>query len=369
MWKTSVLIHPNDTINGNIQHQILVKDTSEYDYSTKTSSAGLKGPKHNHMEDFCSYEYGTAGQDVFGHSQNAIFVADGHGQNGQQSALDAIEMHKYALCEPENLISQSPREIENNIRQKLTQYMSQTTHTHSGATFACMAILKHNKQRWAITTNIGDSEALLIYNNRIHTCSVAHVWDDLDLYNKYVKNVDRPRNVCYNRWNASKHRLKDSNGEYRPIMIYDIDYEKKHASVHQPNLDWVSNMHIRFSKPSVRFGTQSIRLFPHMYQNWGSSVMINGVAKGQNMATYGDSVERSHTKVPLDMIHVYIHQIESDERVVGIVQTDGVSNRRTLNECYLHGYSKRNAESYLENIENVKDDMAAGMIISEPITE
>jgi len=369
MWKTYVLSIPDGSINGKIHHQILTHDTSEYNYTIKTSSSGIKGPKHHNIEDIYSDEYGSAGQDIFGHSENAVYVADGHGHNGQQAALDAIEMHKYSLCDPQDLILHSPLKVEINIRQKLVQYMAESPHDHSGATFAYMTIINHNKQRWAITTNIGDSEALLIYNNRIHTCSVAHVWDDLDLYNKYLKLVDRPRNVCYNRWNASRHRVRDSNGEHRPIMIYDIDYKKKHAQINQSNMQWVSNMHIRFSNPSIRFGTQSIRLFPHMYQNWGSSVMINGVAKGQNMATYGDCAERVHTKVPLDMIHVYIHQIESDERVVGIVQTDGVSNRRTLYECHLHGYSKKNAASYLENIENAKDDMAAGMIISEPITK
>ena len=369
MWKTSVLIHPNNTINGNIQHQILIKDTSHCEYTIKTSSAGIKGPKHSQIEDFYTSTYNSAGQDVFGHSHNAIFVADGHGPNGQRAALDAIQMHKYALCDPETFSFMSPKQIEQSIRLKLVNYMEQASHSHSGATFASMTIIHHNGQRWAITTNIGDSEALLIYNNRIHTCSVAHVWDDLDLFNKYVKTVECPRNVCYNRWNASKHRIKDPNGEHRPIMMYDIDYQSKKASVNLMNMNWVSTMHERFSKPSIRHGTQSIRLFPYMYQNWGSSVMINGIAKGQNMATYGDCIERAHTKVPLDMIHVYIHQIEPNERVVGIVQTDGVSNRRTLHDCYLHGYSKRNAKSYLENIENVKDDMAAGMMISEPITE
>ena len=85
------------------------------------------------------------------------------------------------------------------------------------------------------------------------------------------------------------------------------------------------------------------------------------------MASFGDCIERSLTKVPVDMIHIYIHEIEPGETMVGLVQSDGVSNSRTIEECYRHAYSKKNADKYLEDITNANDDMSAAIIVSEPL--
>jgi hypothetical protein len=291
---------------------------------------------------------GTAGQDVFGSTHNSIFVADGHGTKGQEAAKEAIDMRKYINVSPEMLMTLGFQTIERTIRESLVSKMLEADFPYSGATFVHMQFVESKRKRWAITVNIGDSEAFLIYKDRIHTCSLAHTWEDLEIYNRYVANVARPRNVCYNRWNASKHRVKDPFGTYRPVMLYDIDCEKRKASVNEANSAWVSGLWSQCSKPSIRYGTQSCRRFPEQHQNWGSSVIINGRARGQNMTSFGDCVERSLTRVPIDMIHVYIHEIEPGQTVVGLVQSDGVSNMRTIEECYVNGYSKKNAEDYLK---------------------
>ena len=87
------------------------------------------------------------------------------------------------------------------------------------------------------------------------------------------------------------------------------------------------------------------------------------------MAYYGDCIERELTKVPIDMIHVYIHEIEANENIIGIIQSDGVANKRSIEESHRVTRSTRDASKYLEGIENATDDMSACMIVSEPIIE
>lgn len=369
MWRIPCVITPDGTINGYVIHQKLNQVRSPYVYKTSTSSYGIKGPKNKQRICYQPISYNYAGQDVYGHTDHSIFVADGHGRNGLNAASDAIGMHKLLDMDASIFDKMSFKQIEAHLRAKFVEKMLESNNEESGSTFACMKIFHTKRARICITVNIGDSEALLIYKDKLHICSVAHAWDNLELYNRYVQNVSSPKNVCYNRWNASRHRILDPNGEYRPVFMYDIDKERNVATINERNLEWASNLHVQFSKPSIMNGTQSIRLRSEAYENWGSSVMINGSAKGQNMATYGDCNERSRTNVPIDMIHIYIHEIENDETVVGIVQTDGVSNCRTLQDCMLHAFSKKNAKEYLENISKVKDDMSVSMIISEAIAE
>jgi len=370
MWHTCCTNFSDGSINGNTIHQSLRDDPGPlHTYRTTTSSAGTVGPKHQNEPDAPQGPYNVAGQDVFGHSPSSIFLADGHGKNGQMAALNAIEMHKLVPVSPEMLQRTPLKKIEHHIREKLVTKMLEADFPYSGSTFTSMAIVYGARKRWIITVNIGDSEAHIVYKDRMHTCSLSHTWDDLVLYNRYVKLVDRPRNVCYNRWNASKHQVLGPDSSYRPVMLYDIDHEKRSASVNPVGVEWVSNLWKRFNKPSIKNGTQSVRVFPKKHQNWGSSVIINGRARGQNMAYYGDCIERELTKVPIDMIHVYIHEIEAKENIIGIIQSDGVANKRSIEECWRVTRSTRDASKYLEGIENATDDMSACMIVSEPIIE
>ena len=365
MWQTAVQVLPSSSINGKVVHQKLVTSHPIVRYTKSTSVAGIPGPKHK--QELSSLPSNTAGQDVYGHTHNSVFVADGHGTRGREAALQAIEMHKVIHVTPEMLLDRSSKQIEEMVRQQLVSKMVEADFPYSGSTFVYMSIIEGLRNRWALTVNIGDSEAFILDRNRIHTCSLAHTWDDLEIYNRYVSQVKRPRNVCYNRWNASKHRVVGPDGTRRPIMLYDLDRERRTASVNPLNSEWVSNLWKKFSKPSIRYGTQSVRLFSEPHQNWGSTVLINGKARGQNMASFGDCTERSLTQVPIDMIHIYIHEIEPWKTVVGLVQSDGVSNTRTIEECHQHAYSHKNADKYLENITNASDDMSAGIIVSEPI--
>ena len=368
MWQTSVQVLPSPSINGTVVHQKLLAPHPIIQYKTSTSVAGITGPKHA-TEPERNATYKVAGQDVYGHTHSSIFVADGHGTHGQKAALQAIEMHKVINVSPEILLQTPFRRIEEIIREQLVSKMLEADFPYSGSTFAFMSIIEGLRNRWALTVNIGDSEAFILSKDRMHMCSLAHTWDDLEIYNRYVAQVDRPRNVCYNRWNASKHRIVGPDGTHRPVMLYDIDHGRRKASVNQLNVEWVSGLWEKFSKPSIRHGTQSVRLFSEQHQNWGSTVLINGRARGQNMTSFGDCKERSLTKVPIDMIHIYIHEIEPWETVIGLVQSDGVSNSRTIEECHRHAYSKKNAHEYLKGIPNPSDDMSAGMIVSEPITK
>ena len=84
------------------------------------------------------------------------------------------------------------------------------------------------------------------------------------------------------------------------------------------------------------------------------------------MATFGDCEERAQTDVPMNMCHVYIHEIPVGETVIGIVQSDGVANMRTLEACGRSAWSSPNAEHYLKGIQGARDDMSAAMAIYSP---
>ena len=371
MWEDCVKVVEDGTANGVVYHSTVLPRTTggaSDEYKTRASSAGRGHIKHQQSESVNTGTYGVAGQDVFGHDHCSIYVADGHGKNGLRAAYEAIQMHHDIKIDPSDLAtSQSPRGIEATIRTRIVARLLAADFPCSGATFVNMTFVTYGSRRWAITVNVGDSEALLIYKNHIHTCSVAHNWDNLKLYNRYVGLVSLPKPVCYNRWNASKYRLKDAEGKYRPIMMYDINNKK--AVVNAENARWVSQLHTRRNKPEIQYGTQSLRLFEGLHENWGSCVVLHGSARGQNMAMFGDCRERSVTKVPIDMVHVYIHEIPEGETVVGLVQSDGISNMLPVQQCGQIAWSSVNAEEYISHISKARDDMSVSMYISEPIAK
>jgi len=366
MWESSVQVVEDGTANGVVYHSpVTVQQRPSVKYKVCTSSAGRGHIKHQ-QHHIRLGAYGVAGQDVFGHDHHSISVADGHGKDGLYAAYDAIQMHHEIKIDPTDLV-QDLRKVETTLRARIVSRLLAADFDYSGATFANMTFVTFGSRRWSITVNIGDSEALLVYKNHIHTCSVAHNWDNLKLYNRYVGLVSLPKPVCYNRWNASKYRLQNAEGKYRPIMMYDI--AKKKAVVNMDNAHWVSELHTMMKRPKIRYGTQSLRLFDEAHENWGSCVVLNGSARGQNMATFGDCKERSLTKVPVDMVHVYIHEIPADETVIGLVQSDGISNMLSLQECGQIAWSSVNAKEYISHISNARDDMSVAMYISEPIVE
>ena len=77
------------------------------------------------------------------------------------------------------------------------------------------------------------------------------------------------------------------------------------------------------------------------------------------MATFGDRRQRVQTHVPIDMCHVYIHEIPAGQAIVALVHTDGVSNGLTQTAC---GQSVNlSANAYLERVHKVSDDMCVCM--------
>lgn len=366
MITTEVSIIEDGSVNGRVCHSIIGFPGPMRAYSLKTSSAGIGHHKHDTSVTERN-TYGVAGQDVYGHDSDSIFVADGHGSRGLEASLATIEMRKVLSDIETKQIIQDVYAVEHSIRSSIVDLLEQADFEHSGSTFVNMRVFEKDGRRFVITINVGDSEALLVYHNRVHVCSVAHSWDDLNVFNRYIKNCERPKNVCYNRWNASRHRLIDPDGEYRPMMMYDI--HENRAVVNTRNLDWVTSLHKRVNKPSIMHGTQGVRIPANSNENWGSSVMLYGTARGQNMATFGDNVSRHHTKVPLEMVHVYVHEIPSNETVVGVVQSDGISNRLPIINCGYLARSSKSASAYISKITGARDDLSIAMFVSEPVAE
>lgn len=343
------------SLNGLVLHQTVNHVPRPCTYHICTSSAGIGHPKHGGDKGI-----GAAGQDVYGHTDRSIYVADGHGKNGllaAQAAVTIVPFLENAIC-PAKLITH-PDDQAQQLRECLVHHMQQSTFPVSGATFTQMIMISFQGRRWAVTVNIGDSEALLVYRNKVHVCSVPHVWDNLDMYQRYVWHSTIQKPVCYNRWNASDYTLRDPNGQHRPMMLYNVTNGR--VTIDETNAEWISDLWRRRNRPKIRYGTQSVRLHADAHENWGSCVLVGGRARGQVMSTYGDVTEREQTGVPLDMVHVYVHEIPEYEDVVAVVQSDGVSNSRTLEMCGRLAWCERNVTKYVQSIDNPRDDISAGM--------
>lgn len=343
------------SLNGLVCHQTISAVPESLQWSISTSSAGRGHPKHG--GDVCS---GAAGQDVYGHTSSSIYVADGHGKDGLAAARDAATVVPVLeqMVRPIDLLLR-PEKLADRLRSALVDHMQRSTHMTSGATFVQMILVAFKGRRWAVTINIGDSEALLVYQNKVHVCSSAHVWDDRTMYQRYVTHSRIRKPVCYNRWNASDYHLRDPDGGHRPMMLYDVCDGR--VTVNKANAEWVSDLWRRRNRPQIRFGTQSVRMHAEPHENWGSCVLVGGRARGQVMATYGDVMEREQTGVPFELVHVYVHEVPAAKDVIAVVQSDGVSNSRTLEICGKLVRYQRDANKYVQSIEAPRDDLSVGM--------
>jgi len=410
LWVIMQISHvgvvPDGTINGRVEHVILnSRFTQKRRSHLQFDSIGQAKEAHKNIGAPIHVEHtvNLAGQDAFGSSKHCIFVADGHGQEGEQVStslfsrgLDqnkkVVQSIPMQLDSHVNTFSQllgqnKTSEVEYIVRNLILKKMSMPIFRykkvslsegdtilsgnivrtngyvcqHSGSTLSLMMFIQGRHRRWSLTISIGDSEAMLVFpqQNRVHVTSLSHSWDNLDLYKRYasycLQNDIVPNPVCYNRWNDSsmKYRCKDKHGEYKPILVY----EKDAPALNIENMEWVSSLYKRKKLPQYKNGTQSIRSFESPHLNWGSCVLIDGKACGQNVATFGDRKERFHTKVPWDLIHIYIHELPINQPVIGIVQSDGVSNEITLEECGNRALAET-LEGYLQTSRPPKDDMS-----------
>lgn len=348
------------SVNGRVMHkQCIDRRVHTCAHRLRTSGFGRGHQKHANENAF------TYGQDAFCISNDAITVADGHGVDGDQVAMFACEAAMNIPKPSATDIKCHPRIVERDLRDSVEQLTRGAPQQRGGATLVHMMFVEEGHRRWVITINVGDSEALLLYKNRVHVCSLAHSWDNIEVYRRYERHCPNPRSVCYNRWNAGKHKLKDRDGRYKPIQLY--ERSKTGRSVpHRANAEFMKTLHERKRRPDLKHGTQSKRIPACVHENWGSSVLVDGRARGQVMASVGDHHERKLTGVPYDLIHVYIHEIPAGERVVAIVQTDGIVHERTLRECGTIGWGCGNAKRYMTDIEHPRDDMAVAMGVWEP---
>tara|TARA_B110000008_G_C16978802_1_gene567403 strand:+ start:874 stop:1962 length:1089 start_codon:yes stop_codon:yes gene_type:complete len=355
MFVDSVKVIENGSLNGRVCHESLSFVSDIRPYTLSMSSAGRGHEKHGGDKG-----PGAAGQDVYGHTRTSIFVSDGHGKDGLEVARESCGIvSRLESVVSVELLQSSPDRLAEQLRICVVEHMHRVASPVSGATFTQMMLIESNGRRWAITVNVGDSEALLVYRNRVHVCSVPHAWDNLTMYQRYIQHSRINKPVCYNRWNASDYRLRGPLGTYRPIMMYEV--RDNRARVHKENAEWISKLWERRSNGKLRYGTQSVRIPDCPHENWGSCVVIGGRARGQVMAGFGDVIERQQTGVPLGLVHVYIHEIPCSENVVAVVQSDGVSNSLTLGECGRRAWTCRSAEEYLSGAKSPRDDISVGI--------
>jgi hypothetical protein len=346
MLEDTVHVCEDGTSNGHVMHRMLLKSMPS-EYTLTLRAQGVCHPKHADSYRLLSVPSGfhVAGQDVYGHTEKSIVVCDGHGPNGIDMAIQAVSMASVveeSVCGPIT----NPYIVEAALRDVVRTSLISAPDTHSGATYVQMLLHQWEHRRWVITVNVGDSEALLVDSNTVLQCSVAHNWDNYDVYRRYVSTATGPpHNVCYNRWNASsKYKTSGPDGLYEPILLYDALY--------RPDMVAAAFVQQKMGRRNYPYGTQSVRMPTHAYENWGSCVCIDNKALGQLMACYGDKDEREKTGVPYDMVHIYIHELSADDDVCAIVQSDGVSNSMTLQQCGMQSC----VPHYLPN--SSKDDMS-----------
>jgi len=346
MFEDTVEVCEDGTSNGHVMHRMLLKNRPAEHVLTMRAE-GACHPKHADSYRLLSVPSGfnVAGQDVYGHTEKSIVVCDGHGPNGIDMAIQAVSIAAVVEDSVRGPIV-NPYIVEGDLRDVVKASLMSAPDTRSGATYVQMLLHQWEHRRWVITINVGDSEALLIKSNTILQCSVAHNWDNYDVYRRYVSTATgTPRNVCYNRWNASsKYKTTGPSGLYEPIMLYDALY--------RPDMATAAFVQQKMARKKYPHGTQSVRMPTYAYENWGSCVCVDNKALGQLVVSYGDQDERHLTGVPYDMVHIYVHELSADDDVYAIVQSDGVSNSMTLQQCGL----RASAPNYLP--EKSKDDMS-----------
>lgn len=363
MQVSSVCIVDDGTINGHVAHIMSRSPTTAQGHHLEFQSAGKCHKKHGHLPQIPFF---TAGQDTYAHTSKSIAVSDGHGLRGHHvarallrgpgSILQTLDTRAGGF-EQRLANNESPWSVASDIRKVVCAHIASVNEADSGATLTAMLLLSSGSRRWVVTINVGDSEALLVYNDTVHVCSDIHNWDNAGLYKRYARHVQtngfKPSVVCYNRWNdrTHKYKLRDTNRQYQPIMLYEGD------EVSTENARHVSSLFQ--NKRKLRHGTQSVRKNFARHENWGSCVMFGGKARGQSMATFGDRRQRDITHVPIELCHVYIRELQPDTDVTAIVQTDGVSNGMTLEECGRNALLS--AAGYLEHVSKVNDDMCVCM--------
>lgn len=354
-----VLVAENGTINGRVVHTRCLPSLTMREHSIFLSKSGRGHSKHENNNP-CTY-----GQDACDIGTNYMTVADGHGPNGDEAALYVCDAVKslHVPSGKELAIGRHDYIVE-DIRVGVTNMIRSCPYQRSGATMTHTMFVSDGARRWIITVNVGDSEGLIIYKNNIYVSTVAHNWDNISVYQKYAR-LCTPKPVCYNRWNASKHKMKDRHGHYYPILLYKEERDGQ-VVVDQDNAEYMETLHIRKHRPDLKYGTQSKRIPAEPHENWGSTVLIDGKAQGQVMASVGDHYERQKTGVPEDMVHVYIHEVPVHERVVVSIHTDGVANERTIQDCGLTAWSSKSANEFLQSIDSPKDDMACCMAVWSP---
>lgn len=350
MFEDACALSEDGSANGRVHHRMLLQGGRRREYERSVDAHGVCHPKHADAYRLLPVPegFGVAGQDVYGSTARSIVVADGHGPNGTDMALQATSIAS-AVDEYDPGCIVDARQVERDLRELVKSFLVSAPDTRSGATYVQMLCHQWRHRRWVITINVGDSEALLVDSSSVLQCSVAHNWDDRDVYKRYMNTcASTPQPVCYNRWNAGKLTMTGPNNSREPILLYDA----RGVPVWE-NAQFVSNKLARRNYP---FGTQSVRMPSHAYENWGSCVCVNNKALGQLVVSFGDQGERSKTGASYDMIHVYVHELGPDEDVTAIVQSDGVSNHKTIEDCGLH--ATWSARKYAQAIHSPRDDMS-----------
>ena len=345
MFEDTVEVCDDGTSNGHVMHRTLLR-VRPADYSLEMQLHGVGHEKHEDSYRLLAIPPGfrVAGQDVYGQTAKSIIVSDGHGPNGVDMAIQATGMAAVVEESVRGPIV-NPYAVEEQLRDVVQTCLVSAPDTRSGATYVQMMFHQWEYRRWVITVNVGDSEALLVDSKSVLQCSVPHNWDNYDVYRRYVRTCSGiPRPVCYNRWNAGKYKMTGPDGNKEPIMVYDAQFKPDTRAA-----DFVQQKMARRNYP---YGTQSVRMSTHAYENWGSCVYVDHKARGQLVVCYGDQDERHKTGAPYDMIHIYIHELAAHEDVHAIVQSDGVSNSMTLQQC---GY-QASIQDYLPH--ESKDDMS-----------
>ena len=199
--------------------------------------------------------------------QTMSLVLDGHGEDGE---LFAVHGGEYLAKQLEIVWDQVRSACYSNDDSQVTeickmafqeteQYLGRTLGGNSGGSTATVAMIVDGT--YIVTANVGDSPALLCFENGTHRMLTAsHSADSAEEYTRYRARCAHagvtPAEFVFNRFNCpGGHRMAGPNGEYAPLAIFTL-YQNNQAVPIEDNLRYVDTL-------GHHGGIQSVRKHVH----------------------------------------------------------------------------------------------------------
>lgn len=339
--------------NGNAQHRTIVPNDKEVVFNYDWGTSGYPSMRPSYRT--------TAGkqfgQDVSISTSDFIGCFDGHSKNSEKISGTTSEVCQRIFSSSDFkstmislLKSNNHQTVETFIRDtynKIREKVDMLPETEcAGTTVSTCHHFNSGNRRWLVFVNLGDSEGYIVNNNsgRVLIATNSHSWDNPAVYQQYIDSCFArqivPKDAIYSRFNngfSDSYKIPNQYNETdKPYKIFDIN--DGNVMVNKENRDYIwwklKDMYGivgGFQGLPKLLMENVVGVFPDLrplvnteHLNWGSTGLTEYSC--QSMTGFGDKNEHISSGVDKNMIHVYIHELASDEDVTAIVASDGFSD-------------------------------------------